>query len=321
MVMRRKEVTNSFILYILNIIMSVLLTIIVLFIFQATISLYQKEFYSFDYLKNFIHLSFDDVEISLENLKNNEYQKLEDEPFFHMLYALHSNYDLKVSLYVYGDTLNGVPNYYKEDFFEIQNWLKLGLHSKNAQSSFSNLSLSQAREIYKKFEDNVLRITGTTNIIDRMPRLHGFTGSKKAVLGLNNLGEGIIGLLTADDNRNSYYLDRRTNNFIYSCANNYFDKENGLYFIKTDLRLDWFNDNYNIKYNYDKPKSKNLKEYLSLKLDTKLKKCLVVFAHEWDCYNGQSIYAEKYNYLKDLCEFSNENNLSFEFPEDMIKKD
>ena len=65
---------------------------------------------------DYIHISFDDVSTSFNNLSNNNYSSLFDEQFFKELKSLHKEYGAKFSLYTYNSVLNNVPSAYLNDF-------------------------------------------------------------------------------------------------------------------------------------------------------------------------------------------------------------
>ena len=146
--------------------------------------------FAFTFAENFIHLSFDDVEKSFKNLNNNNFASLSEEPFFGMLFNLNAYYDIKVSLYVYGDALDDFTDKYQSEFFEARDWLKIGYHAPSSDKNLKNYSRSDAKAEYQKFIDNVMRIAGTLEIVDNMPRLQSFQGSEQALLGMKDSSGG-----------------------------------------------------------------------------------------------------------------------------------
>lgn len=279
--------------------------------------------FAFTFAENFIHLSFDDVEKSFKNLNNNNFASLSEEPFFGMLFNLNAYYDIKVSLYVYGDALDDFTDKYQSEFFEARDWLKIGYHAPSSDKNLKNYSRSDAKAEYQKFIDNVMRIAGTLEIVDNMPRLQSFQGSEQALLGMkDSSGGGLKGFLSSDDSRNSYYLSRLTNSLIFSSDKNFYDKQTELYFVKTDIRLDWFNSEFKIEYDYQKPQYSDVYSELNYRFceKTEIDKAIIVFAHEWDIYDGINVKPEKLSQIKEVCRFATENDIKFSFPEKMLNK-
>ena len=88
---------------------------------------------------------------------------------------------------------------------------------------------------YSKFTvDAIYKLTGDYDCIDRIARLHFFSGSLENILSMKDADYGIIGLLTADDERISYYLSNEQSE-IARLKGKYLDLENKLLFIKTKI--------------------------------------------------------------------------------------
>lgn len=67
--------------------------------------------------------------------------------------------------------------------------------------------------------------------IDNVIRLQMFQGSKNNIKELVQYSnQPIKGLLTADDNRQSYYLSKNNNSFIY-CHDELYDSSMNLFFL------------------------------------------------------------------------------------------
>lgn len=264
---------------------------------------------------NFMHLSFDDVSTCFGNLINNQYENLFDEPFFAWLKTLHETYGAKFSLYAYNSSLNNVSNKYAKDFFNAKDWLKIGLHAEDASSSFANSTYEQGFNSWNKFVDNVTRITGSYLSVDRMPRLHTFAGSEEALKGMRDANYGAIGFLSADDSRNSYYLDRKTNDYLY-LNDHVTDYENGLVFVATDLRTDWFNGT-SASYDYREPTKDNVydelvERYTNVDYANSISS-YILFGHEWQLYNGTSLTETRAKWFEDACKFANDYNIKFDY--------
>lgn len=105
-------------------IVGILLTYIIYAMINPKISQYQGRT---------AHISIDDVEISMRNLSNQNYGSIFDEPFFAFLQQLHTDYGLKISLYIYKEAkdydITSFPVKYKREFANNADWLKFGFHA------------------------------------------------------------------------------------------------------------------------------------------------------------------------------------------------
>ena len=264
-----------------------------------------------------IHISFDDVEKCFNNLKSNQYTSLYDEPFFGWLKGLHDTYGAKFSLYVYYSDLAGVPATYAEEFAAASDWLKIGFHADNASNSAGFSTYDQGMAAWNTFVGYVKTITGTTDSIDRMPRLHYFAGSQAALNGMKYAECGALGFLAADDSRNSYYFDSTTSSNLYN-TDYITDHNNGLVFLSTDMRGDWFLSTFTSSNNYCKPTHDTVYEemqdrYSSDAYSGMLEWC-IFFSHEWQFYDGTTLGAGKV-WTEDACKFAKDNGIAFGYPQ------
>lgn len=268
----------------------------------------------------FAHLSFDDVQISFNNLDNNNYSSLFEEPFFKYLKKLHTNYNVKVSLYTYNDTLKNVSDKYVNDFYNARDWLKIGLHSSHENTSLENLAYNDAKNLWQDFVNNVFKITNTFDSVDRFPRLHGYRASTEAIQGFLDASPiNIVGLLTADDLRLSYNLSSQECNKLNQ--NDAIKSSQGLIMLKTDIRFEMFKETYNSTYNYTKPIFHSVYKELNYrsrnyKFSNQMN-FLVTFTHEWDIYEKIKDYCYDY-YIEDFCKFNKDNSVNFDFPQNQI---
>ena len=270
---------------------------------------------------NFIHISFDDVEHCTKNLINNTYQSLYDEPFFGWLKSLHETYNAKFSLYVYNIShLIDVPNTYKNEFLKAREWLKFGLHSTTNSSTYITATYEQGRTDWNSFVEQIIRITGTHETVDRIPRLNYFKGTKEALQGMRDCQCGALGFLCTDNISSSYYLSTEQENFL-NTHDHIIDFENGLIFYKTDFRGDWFKAGFSSNYAYDKPTETNvyneLVKRLSIAKYGDTFKSYIWFCHEWQIYNGIELNLDKI-WVEDTCRFSKDYNIPCDFPQNRI---
>ena len=264
---------------------------------------------------SFMHISFDDVTTCFNNLKNNGYTSLYEEPFFNWLKTLHDNYGAKFSLYAYNDSLTSLPNTYAEEFLQAKDWLKIGLHATNSSSNFGSSTYEQGKTAWNTFVDNVTRITGTYLSVDRMPRLHTFAGSEEALKGMRDANYGAIGFLSADDARNSYYFEDEITTYLYS-NDHITDYKNGLTFVATDLRTDWFAGT-SASNEYREPTKDNVydelvERYTNVEYANSISS-YILFGHEWQFYNGTTLTETGKKYFEDACKFANEYNINFDY--------
>jgi hypothetical protein len=210
--------------------------------------------------------------------------------------------------------LSGVPDTYKDEFANNSDWLKLGFHSNSSGLSLGNATYEQGLAYWNTFVGNVERICGTTDCLDRIPRLEYFAGSQEALLGMKDATLGALGFLAADDNRISYYFNDNVMTYLFD--NDYIkDATNDLLFLSTDLRADWFYS-FSTTNIYKKPLKTNVKDELEYRNNSQSFKSssetLVVFAHEWLVYNGSTLN-NKFDTVRDACEFAREYNIPFDY--------
>ena len=273
----------------------------------------------------YMHISFDDVSHSLLRLKNDSYTSLYDESFFAWLKTLHDTYGAKFSIYTYVSTLQQVPDTFKEDFATAKDWLKIGLHAKDAGSSYVGSDYETGKDVWNQFAENVLRITGTYDSIDRMPKLENSAGTLEILKGMRDADldseykYGAIGFLVDNADSNAYYLDAetwntlRTNDFYIdgiSAEPISSDDEatTGFVFVSTDIILG----------SLDVDLVKRQEQYVAA---TSLHSCLA-FMHEGQFYNENGFIDDAEGntellkrQVEELCQFANSNGIKFNYPQ------
>ena len=263
---------------------------------------------------NFMHISFDDVSLCFSNLTNNTYASLYDEPFFNWLKSMHDTYGAKFSLYAYNNALTSVPNTYADEFLQAKDWLKIGLHADNSGSNYGSSTYEQGKTAWNTFVNNVVRITGSYLSVDRMPRLHTFAGSEEALKGMRDANYGAIGFLSADDARNSYYFDQYTTDYLYY-NDHITDHKNGLIFVATDLRADWF-EGISASNEYREPTQTSVYDelvarYTNVEYANSVSS-YIFFGHEWLIYDGTTLDSGK-QHFEDACKFAQDYDIGFDF--------
>lgn len=251
--------------------------------------------------KNVFSLSFDDTILLFKDIADSKPSSIFDNSTLRWYKELHDKYGVVISCYVYfedtGFDLTQFPSIYKEEFIANSDWLRFGFHTVNGST---NYEAGDIKADYVKTIDELERIVGK-NSIDNVIRLQMFQGSYEAVKELRELDiEPVIGFLTADDNRQSYYLDNEKNSYIYS-HDEYYDSELGLYFFSTDFRTEYVDN-------------------IDSKLKELKKECwnnqtgdLVVFTHEW------ALDIENQEKIAKVCEYAKTNGYRFIFFEDTIR--
>ena len=185
----------------------------------------------------FAHLSFDDVQYCMEDItaNANSYDSIFDNPFFALLKTLHDTYGTVVSLYLF---ISNIANYtakFASEFADNADWLKFGLHQ--GADNYASTTAQTALTDYNTFTSNIVRIAGTVDVIDRCPRLGNFAGNSDSMLAMRDADAGIIGLLSAYDTRDSYYLSSADSAYVYKHGRLY-DTVNRLTFFRSLMAME-----------------------------------------------------------------------------------
>lgn len=197
-----------------------------------------------------IHYSIDDFIDAFLDLAENEYKSIWEQKTFAGLKELHEKYQMSFSGYVFNKTdrgcLSQVPDRYAEEFKEAADWLKFGFHgteydtnygSKKFPSSDAIDDYGRAKQDYEQIINELLRITGSEKSIDRCPRIHYYAGTLADCRGFQDANCGITGLISAEDDRECYYLDMEAHACLIR-SNYYHDHNLQLDFYRTSIRLE-----------------------------------------------------------------------------------
>jgi len=256
--------------------------------------------------ENLVHISFDDVILSLENISENNYNSIFEDGFFSYIKSLHDQFGAVFSLYVFYENDDGtfnlsqVPDTFSNEFEENSHWLKLGFHSLNSDTNYQNSSMEQAKEDYELVIDELTRITGNEDSIDRVPRLHNYAASEESIKGFKQSELGIKGLLGPDDKRIAYDLNNADTSYLYTY--DYFMKNNLSYF-KTDFRLENVENISTIT-----------SDYFNNESPQKSNDLLTVFTHEYLLEDDPDLK----NKLTKVIKASVDNDYVFGFPTDRL---
>lgn len=158
------------------------------------------------------------------------------------LKELHETYGVEFILYcVFQDgnfALTQVPEKYRNQFLEAKDWLHFGYHAFEETLHDVAVTGQEITDAYQKMQQEIMRITGNENLAE-VVRLHRFAGGKAVCRALHELG--VKAFLTADDERDSYYLtqDKKEKLEQTGC---YMDEEEQLTFYPSLTRLEHCED-------------------------------------------------------------------------------
>lgn len=198
----------------------------------------------------YAHFSVDDVVSQLKDVTDNKdvYTSIFDNLLFAFWKRLHNDYGVVVTFNMFYSDNNGwdlsmMTDKFKSDFIDNQSWLKLAFHGENPTIKYNDeLNNESAAQSYISMINQVERFA-SLSCWDRMPRITFFSGNKALYRALLDTGM-FVGCLTADDTREN---NCGLSEIERECINNssdYVDFENGLYYVRSSVRLE-NNDNKN----------------------------------------------------------------------------
>lgn len=250
--------------------------------------------------KGMMHISVDDTLEIFQDLSANKntYTSIFDNPTLKFVKDLHDKYGAVISFYVFYDdgetdgfNLSKTTNRFTADFTDNSNWLKFGFHAKNYKE-YEVINAYTEKLYYDKTINEIIRITGSTNCIDRFVRLDRYTADDNTIKALSGTNYGIKGLFIADDDsRKSYSLSKDETNECY--LNDWFKDKYSVIYTPTDVRVENIQDD---------------EDFYSLleKIDSDSRK--IIFTHEW-VLNEKSVQ----KYLTWFCEYSNQYGIQFKY--------
>ena len=193
-----------------------------------------------------VHFSCDDTYACLYDLiqNGNSYDSIFDNSFFNSLKTCHTATGACFTLNTFNTEttvpeydISNVPSKFQAEFQENKHWLKFAFHAENEKTYCKNITAEAALASYNKFVAAIYQLTGDYECIDPITRLGFFSSNLENALVFKNAEHGIIGLLSADDTRTSYYLTNEQSE-IARLKGKYYDLENELIIIKT-LNRGW----------------------------------------------------------------------------------
>lgn len=197
-----------------------------------------------------IHYSIDDFINAFLDLAENDYESLWEQETFGRLKQLHEKYNMSFSGYAFYKTERGdlsqIPAKYAEEFNTAADWLKFGFHGTEYATNYGSKKFpspdaiddyDRAKADYERVVEQLIRITGSEKSIDRCPRIHYYAGTLADCRGFQDAKCGITGLISAEDDRECYYLDGDAHKELN--ANNFYKETNlKLDFYRTSIRLE-----------------------------------------------------------------------------------
>lgn len=153
-----------------------------------------------------LHISIDDTKWIFRSLASESPKSIFDIKALAFILELHREYGSHFVFYCtyMGNSfrLNATPDRYREEFLR-NDWLKFSFHTYDQRIDYGG---SHDVDIGKHYIDTVSelrRIIGRQEY-NKLIRIHKFQAGRQAAIDLKNLG--VSALLSADDNRYSYYL-------------------------------------------------------------------------------------------------------------------
>lgn len=283
-------------------------------VFVIVFALFANGTKSYAETTKIMHISFDDVRHILNNLIQNKdiYQSIFENPLLEKLKYYHEEYGAVFSLYCFvefesdGWKIEPLPLPFAEEFVANADWLKLGYHTRNADTSTANYDVKYYNEFLTVIPEEV---ENREKCFDLIPRLHGFAGSLAFCKDLQNATPGLKGFLSADDTRNSYYLDKTQSTYI-NTHDVLYDQDNDLYFFSTEKRLESVG-------NIDT----HLKLYLTSPIYADRADYMIIFTHENQVYShstGLNTTNGMLDKIETCLKWGKENQYQFDFPMNIL---
>jgi len=252
-----------------------------------------------------IHISFDDtIEVFFDLTQNEEkYVSIFENEFLGFLKEMHDEYEAVFSLYCFYQNADGTFNLsmctdkFVNEFKVNSEWLKVGFHNMNEHGNLVNATAEEAEEAYGLIISELIRITGGKESLDRVVRLQNFAGNAEVITALAECENGIEGLYTADDERQSYFLEESDNLYIYT--HDYLkEDELDIVYISTDKRLE-----------------NSLNVYKDLEViaeNDNQNKIIEIFTHEWKCNDRLNFELTKHK-IEACCKFAKKYGYKWNF--------
>lgn len=186
-----------------------------------------------------IHYSIDDTILVFKQLTEQQPNSIFELDMFAFLKKLHDKYGIVVSCYCFfktGDfTLTACTRSYKGEFEANSSWLRFGFHGYSGNEDYLRQDIVVSSAQYEQVMYSLMEIVGESSI-DRFPRIHTFQASKNFIFWMNSYKHiPVVGLLTADDSRLSYSLNRQQCRQLNTIGTLEYE---GIRFLRTTQRFD-----------------------------------------------------------------------------------
>lgn len=186
-----------------------------------------------------MHISIDDVKGVFKALSARKLNSIFDTRTLGFLKTMHEKYNAEFDLYctytkgeyLFADLIDR----YQKEFKENSAWLRFGMHCYSEQEDRGNYLFVDDIDLFLR---ELNRITGQGKM-SQFLRTHRFLGDREYCKALAE--KGVSYLLTADDNRISYYLNEESTAILKE-KGCWHDNETGIDFIKTAFRLENINN-------------------------------------------------------------------------------
>lgn len=253
--------------------------------------------------KAFIHFSIDDTSMIFDDITKhqNSYKSIFENNTLAVCKELHDKYNAVFSFYCFYDFMGGclkdATDKFKAQFSDNSQWLKFGFHAKNAES-YLNITPEGEYSDYSLVINELLRITGSEDCIDRIVRLDRYTADKASVKRIQGHKNGIIGLFASwDIGRNSYYLSYSQKNAMFEYD---WCEDNGVFFTPTDIQIENIENDRDFSEKFSEVADQNI---------------IIVFTHEW-IFDDKNVQ----KYLEWFAEIAFNSGVKSDFPQNQIKR-
>ena len=185
------------------------------------------------------HISIDDATSIFQNIIWAEYDSIFDNEILGTLQNFHEEYDIKVTLYVFGESgefaIWDFPQNYKDEFMNNFDWLQIGFHSgEDCLPEDDYVTQKEFETDYQRMESALWRIAGG-NSVTSVLRLHYWYATEEMVSYLRE--QGITALLCRDSTEASYNLTDEQVEMLYETRDGKLEID-GLTYYVTDVRLE-----------------------------------------------------------------------------------
>lgn len=244
------------------------------------------------HIRKYAHISIDDATQIFQDISFHSYDSIFDNQTMMSLQKLHEKYGLKVTLYVFGELdtfdLDSFPDFYKTEFQQNADWLKIGFHSITEQSpEETGLGTEEFLEGFEKVNREICRFAGQDSLAHVL-RLHYWYATDPMVEELKE--RGVEGLLCGRATNECYNLkEKQIKNLLLSRDGKLHTE---ISYYVTDIRLEKTDD-----VTGELKKSRN-------------DRIMVIFTHAW-------CFAENQDKLEEALKWLTNAGYEFTFLEGM----